>query len=140
MITYHKGSLFDAPEGSLLGHACNCKGVWGSGIAVDFKERFPEAFKVYEARCQKRGGVLVGTSYTIGRVVCLFTSDNYGPKVDHPDKIVQSTKEVASFLHNYAKITEIHIPKINSGKFKVPWHLTEKVLKESPVMFHVWEQ
>ncbi|KAK4904538.1 ADP-ribose 1''-phosphate phosphatase, partial [Elasticomyces elasticus] len=33
------GSLFDSPDGSALIHACNCMGVWGSGIANDFRER-----------------------------------------------------------------------------------------------------
>jgi hypothetical protein len=33
MIKYHKMSLFDVPTGSVLVHAVNNQGVWGSGIA-----------------------------------------------------------------------------------------------------------
>lgn len=51
-IKYIKGSLFDAPEGYILTHACNAQGVWGSGIAKEFKKRKPLAFKNYNLFCK----------------------------------------------------------------------------------------
>ncbi|KAJ5901529.1 hypothetical protein N7495_002057 [Penicillium taxi] len=45
------GNLFDAPEGSALIHACNSRGIWGSGIAKEFKERYPTAYGIYRNHC-----------------------------------------------------------------------------------------
>lgn len=136
MIEYHTGSLFDVQSG-YLGHACNCRGVWGSGIAVDFKRLFPEAFLAYSNRCQEFGRHLAGSAFIAGRVVCLFTSDGYGANVDTPAKIVEQTAWAVEQLEK-AGLTEINIPKINSGRFNVPWELTEKVLKNSTITFRVW--
>lgn len=34
-----------------IGHGVNTKGVMGSGIAVEFKKRYPEMFEVYKIAC-----------------------------------------------------------------------------------------
>ncbi|KAF8901267.1 hypothetical protein CPB85DRAFT_1324277 [Mucidula mucida] len=47
-IAHVKADLFTTPPlGSILIHACNSVGSWGAGIAVGFRENFPDAFVVY---------------------------------------------------------------------------------------------
>jgi predicted NUDIX family NTP pyrophosphohydrolase len=42
---------------------------------------------------------------------------------------------------NHSVIREIHMPKINSGLFKVPWEQTETVLKQFPeITFYVYSK
>ncbi|KAL4934542.1 uncharacterized protein BDV17DRAFT_286238 [Aspergillus undulatus] len=53
LITEIEGDLFDARDGAALIHACNCHGVWGSGIAKTFKQKYPAAFNAYKDYCQK---------------------------------------------------------------------------------------
>jgi ADP-ribose 1''-phosphate phosphatase len=137
MIEYRKGNLFDAPKGSMLLHACNCMGVWGSGVALTFKQKFPKAFGVYNRHCYSGLFSPVGTSLTIPDtdfiIGCLFTSHNYGKHVSPPDVIIKSTIEALNHLlsdDNLGKIQEIHSPKINSGLFRVPWEETEKVIND----------
>ncbi|OKL58438.1 ADP-ribose 1''-phosphate phosphatase [Talaromyces atroroseus] len=48
-----EGDLFDAPDGAALIHACNCLGSWGGGIAKSFKNKYPAAFKTYNAHCKR---------------------------------------------------------------------------------------
>ena len=45
--------LFDVHEVDALVNPVNCKGVMGKGIALEFKARFPESYKVYRAVCKK---------------------------------------------------------------------------------------
>lgn len=149
MVQHHKGSLFDAPKGSFVGHACNCQGVWGSGIAVEFKKRFKKSWDLYRETCManlisqtpKR---LLGTAYATAErdygVVCLFTSFDYGKNVDSPEDILESTYlAINDLAMMYPEITELHIPRINSGLFKVPWERTEEILmKAQGITFHVW--
>ncbi|EED13429.1 phosphatase, putative [Talaromyces stipitatus ATCC 10500] len=46
------GDLFDAPDGAVLIHACNCLGSWGGGIARVFKHKYPSAYKFYYNHCR----------------------------------------------------------------------------------------
>ncbi|GKZ26122.1 ADP-ribose 1''-phosphate phosphatase [Aspergillus brasiliensis] len=48
-----QGSLFDAPEGAALIHACNCRGTWGKGIARVFRSNYPAAFEIYRSHCRQ---------------------------------------------------------------------------------------
>jgi ADP-ribose 1''-phosphate phosphatase len=95
-ITYISGDLFAAPEGSILVHACNTKGSWGAGIALEFKNRFPDAYQQYRAHCLEHKDLLVGTCLVIPggdwSIACLFTSKAYGRAKDKPPQILEATK------------------------------------------------
>jgi ADP-ribose 1''-phosphate phosphatase len=128
-----KGSLFDAPKGSLLIHACNARGVWGTGIAVEFKKRFPESYAFYHGFCEQEKDKLVGVSilcpeengYAVG---CIISSNGYGKFKDSPADILKSTRlALPSILQENRPI---HSNMFNSGLFNVPWNDTEKILSE----------
>ncbi len=61
MITYYKGNLLDAPVDALV-NTVNTVGVMGKGIALMFKEAFPENFRAYEDAC-KREEIRVGQMF-----------------------------------------------------------------------------
>ncbi len=58
MITEAKGNLLTAPVEALV-NTVNTEGVMGKGIALQFKNAFPEMFKAYKAAA-KRGEVRLG--------------------------------------------------------------------------------
>lgn len=140
-LIYKKMSLFNAPEGSVLVHACNCKGVWGSGIAKEFKERFPAAERIYKETCDSFG--IIGTAqlissydvkqnssnYWIGN---LLTSRGFGSTLDTEDEILVNTVlalwNLCSNLQS-KNINTVYSNKFNSGLFKVPWEKTEAIIK-----------
>lgn len=133
-LKYEKISLFDAPPNSILVHACNSKGVWGSGIAKEFKERYPRAFKEYNEFCEYgvSGESIVSFDnyHFIGN---LITSSGYADTVDnHSVILVNTTLALHSLVcTDYCKINtlKIYSNKFNSGLFKVPWEETEAILK-----------
>lgn len=136
MIEYRNGDLFSAPTNAVLAHACNAQGVWGSGVAKEFKKRFPLAFKEYEQFCIEnlRSRELCGQSFLCTsdkqKVGCLITSHRYGADVDSPAEIMGATTIALSQLLSQLKPgEELHIPKINSGLFHVPWLDTEKCIE-----------
>ena len=49
-----RGDLFATPGLEALGHGCNCAGSMEKGIAVAFRERWPEMYAAYKARCRER--------------------------------------------------------------------------------------
>lgn len=58
MITIEKGNLLKAEVDALV-NTVNTVGVMGKGVAMQFKQAFPENFKSYEAAC-KKGEVKLG--------------------------------------------------------------------------------
>ena len=58
MIHYTKGNLLEADAEALV-NAVNTVGVMGKGIALLFKQRFPENMKQYALAC-KQGRVVTG--------------------------------------------------------------------------------
>ncbi len=52
MIEYKTGDIFTEDAEALV-NSVNCVGVMGRGIALQFKRRFPENFKAYEAACKR---------------------------------------------------------------------------------------
>ncbi len=61
MLRFTQGNLLDAPVDALV-NTVNTVGVMGKGIALMFKERFPENFRAYAAAC-KAGEVRVGEMF-----------------------------------------------------------------------------
>lgn len=53
MIHYVKGNLFDSDAEALV-NTVNTVGVMGKGIALQFKEAFPENFRVYHNACRNK--------------------------------------------------------------------------------------
>jgi ADP-ribose 1''-phosphate phosphatase len=134
-MIYRRANLFKAAEpGAILLHACNASGSWGAGIALQFKKRFPNAYKEYSNWCQKGPEELVGSYLKFKdkdvTIVCLFTSAGYGDKKDSEETIVKNTlKSVKAFIHSLPYRAVVNSPKINSGLFNVPWATTEKIIK-----------
>ena len=136
MIKYKQMSLFDAPEGSMLVHACNAQGVWGSGIAAEFKKRYPRSYKEYgeflDSQYTGVGDTFLHSQENKRHVVSMITSWDYGKKVDCPAVILVNTVLALDDFVNcltFDNKKPIYSNKFNSGMFKVPWTDTEKILQ-----------
>ncbi|CAG5162211.1 uncharacterized protein ALTATR162_LOCUS6180 [Alternaria atra] len=146
-LTHHTGNIFAAPPQTLLIHACNVQGAWGSGIAKAFKDTYPKAYTIYHAFCTKEhllksrpvptGSALLIPPVDAGKehwIGCLFTSAKYGKGKDKPDVIVGNTKPAMEMLLELVSmaggIEGVRMCKINSGKFGVEWERTRGVLED----------
>lgn len=139
-LTEVEGDIFDAPDNTLIIHACNTIGSWGAGIAAAFKQRYPNAFKTYQAHCKNSSPEkLIRTALVIPPqdgspkhwVGCLFTSKVYGRKKDSPQEILDATEPAMEDLIKQMgdEIEEVRICQINSGLFAVPWDASKAVLE-----------
>ncbi|XP_014562718.1 hypothetical protein COCVIDRAFT_83805 [Bipolaris victoriae FI3] len=143
-LTHHTGSLFTAPPGTLLLHACNTQGSWGSGIALAFKKQYPNAYTIYHAFCTKEHSPKTGNSVPVGTTLlippvdgdkghwigCLFTSRRYGKGKDAAGEILRNTgRAIEGCLGLLGllgeEVASVRMCRINSGKFGVPWERTE---------------
>ena len=119
MITFTKGNLLDANVEALV-NTVNEVGVMGKGIALMFKEAFPENFRQYEAAC-KRKEVQVGKMFVTHRDQLL------GPKwiVNFPTKkhwrsktrlewITEGLADLRKFVEEN-DVKSIAIPPLGTG-------------------------
>lgn len=138
-ILYRDGSLFEAPKDEMLVHSVNCQGRWGAGIALEFKEKYPEAYAGYVRYCDwakeegfvPTGSVEVARIDNVDRVACLFVSESFGLNREPPSKILQHThKAVAELFAAYPR-GKFHSARINSGKFTTPWEDTAQIIEDA---------
>ncbi|KAH8806840.1 hypothetical protein DL96DRAFT_1717522 [Flagelloscypha sp. PMI_526] len=135
-VTYIKGDLFSAPKGSILVHACNTVGSWGGGIALAFRDKYPQQFLEYKEHCASHTKAeLIGTCLLLEDplsghgIACLFTSKMYGKRKDKPEAILSATHQaVSDLLAQNTNQRPLHACRFNSGKFAVPWAQTEDIL------------
>src|SRR5271168_3580089 len=80
MIEYVQGNLLEADTEALT-NTVNTVGVMGKGIALMFKETFPENFKNYEAACKRK-------ELKVGKMFVSERQSFVGPKwiVNFPTK------------------------------------------------------
>lgn len=81
-IEYVTGDLLSAPKGSVIVHGCNAQGVMGSGVALQIKEQFPQAFAMYMAHYNTLGSLRLGEITTVEvderLIVNAITQEFYG--------------------------------------------------------------
>lgn len=69
MIKYTQGNLLEADAEALV-NTVNCVGIMGKGVALQFKQAFPDNFKQYEKAC-RAGKVVLGKVFIV-QVIDLF--------------------------------------------------------------------
>src|SRR6202171_1440754 len=126
MITFTEGNLLDAKAEALV-NTVNTVGVMGKGIALMFKEAFPENLRAYVDACKKK-------EIEVGRV---FVTERHnwvgGPKwiVNFPTKqhwrnpskiewIKEGLQELTRFIKEN-KVQSIALPPLGSGNGGLNW-------------------
>lgn len=125
MILYTQGNLLDAPAQALV-NTVNTVGVMGKGIALMFKEKFPENAKLYERAC-------AADELEPGSIFVTESSDMFGPRWiinfstkkhwRHPSKlewIRSGLAELRAFIAGN-KIESIAIPPLGAGNGGLEW-------------------
>src|SRR5206468_4250004 len=99
MISYVTGDLFSAPA-KVLVNTVNVVGVMGKGIALRFKQIYPEMFREYQALCES-GELQIGTLWiyrTPHKWILNFPTKKHWRDPSKPDYIEAGLKKfVASY-------------------------------------------
>ena len=140
MIEYTQGNLLDADVEALV-NTVNTVGVMGKGIALMFKESFPENYKAYAIACE-------ADEIVVGEVFSTYRTDMYGPKWivnfptkkhwRHPSKlewIEAGLEDLRSFIVEN-KVRSIAIPPLGAGNGGLNWTdvrpLVDRILGDLP--------
>lgn len=125
MIEYTTGNLLDADAEALV-NTVNTVGVMGKGIALMFKEAFPENFKKYEAAC-KSEQVQVGHMFVTGRDsvfgprwIINFPTKKHWRQPTKLDWIKEGLDDLVSVIQD-KKIKSIALPPLGCGNGGLDW-------------------
>lgn len=142
MIEYIEGDIFKSPA-QVIVNPVNTVGVMGKGLALSFKQRYPEMFTFYRAACEKK-------QFKIGKLMLWYAPDHWillFPTKENwrnPSKIEYIEKGLVKFVQTYAdkNINSIAFPKLGCGNGELSWDdvkpLMEKYLKALPIDIYIY--
>src|SRR5208282_176294 len=122
MLSFIKKSIFDI-NAQVYVNPVNCQGISGAGLALEFKNRYPDMFDCYEQSCKnqvlKPGGVCIWTnpdsngSYP-SYVWCVATMYNPGYRATNI-AIKRCLTSISELLNIYTEVNSIAMPAIGCG-------------------------
>ena len=125
MIDYRTGDILK-DESEALVNTVNCVGVMGRGIALQFKDAYPENFKEYAAAC-KRGDVKPGKmlvheikQLTGPRYIINFPTKRHWHGKSRIQDIESGLKALVETLRQ-KQIRSVAIPPLGSGLGGLEW-------------------
>ncbi len=147
MIEFRTGNLFDAETQALV-NTVNTQGVMGKGIALQFKERFRQNFKLYQDACKRGelepGKLLIVTEHlTEGdRIIINFPTKVEWFRRSQYNWIEAGLAALAKELMERS-IQSVALPPLGCGNGGLKWEkirpMIEKFLGELPILVVVYE-
>jgi len=125
MLEFKQGNLLEEDAQALV-NAVNCVGVMGKGIALQFKQAFPENFQQYKKACDAKE-VQPGRMFTVptGKLLNPKYIINFPTKRNWRDKskiedIQTGLKALVAEVQQLG-ITSIAIPALGCGNGGLDW-------------------
>jgi|SRR6185437_3199482 len=130
MLEFVKGDLFDVPA-DIRVNTVNCVGVMGAGVALAFKQRYPEMFKDYQRDC-KDGQVTPGTmhvwkSLTGDWIINFPTKRNWRERSRYED-IDAGLDDLRSYLKEFGSVT-VALPALGCGHGGLDWDRVSEMIR-----------
>ncbi|HTF70827.1 MAG TPA: macro domain-containing protein [Edaphobacter sp.] len=140
MLELMKGNLLDAPVQALV-NTVNTVGVMGKGIALQFKQAFPDNFKVYEAACKRHevvpGKMLVVPTHRFDNPKCIvnFPTKRHWKGKSRIEDIEIGLSDLVDVIRR-ENIRSIAVPPLGCGNGGLEWSTVrpkiEKALGQVP--------
>lgn len=129
MIKVLVGDLFES-ECQTLVNTVNTVGIMGTGIALEFKKRFPEMYEDYVKRCAE-GKVKLGEPYLYKRLtppwILNFPTKEHWRSVSKLSDIVRGLKYLEQHYKEWG-ITSIALPPLGCGHGQLEWNIVGPTL------------
>ena len=131
MITYIEyGDIFEIDNVHNYAHGCNCSGAMGKGIALQFKEKFPNMYAIYKQLCKdglfKPGDIFPFNYNNTSYVFNLGTQATWKTKATL-ESIEKSFHQMLLFASKN-NISKIAMPKIGAGLGGLDWKNVKTII------------
>lgn len=133
-IEYIKGDLLLAPQKMLI-HGCNDVGVMGSGVALQFRNKWPEVFTQYTKYCETNeniGGNVNFVQLNDGsKIIANAITQNFFGKDGKRYAKYDWIADCFHIINEYCSmigIEEIAMPMIGAGYGGGSWNVIEQII------------
>lgn len=148
MIHYKTGNLLDS-EAEALVNTVNTMGVMGKGIALQFKNMFPNNFKLYSKACKNKelkvGQLFVTEEEALllgKKIIINFPTKTNWRLPSEYEYIKAGLAELVKIIGE-KKIRSIAIPPLGSGNGGLDWNKVKQILelqlKNVDCEIHIYE-
>ncbi|PIV20092.1 MAG: Appr-1-p processing protein [Deltaproteobacteria bacterium CG03_land_8_20_14_0_80_45_14] len=129
MVKVLMGDILKSKAQTLV-NTVNCVGIMGKGIALKFKEQFPDMFNDYVARCN-RNEVRLGKPYLYKRLtppwILNFPTKGHWRSVSRIEDIVKGLKYLLQHYKEWG-ITSLAVPPLGCGQGQLEWKIVGPTL------------
>lgn len=148
MITYHTGNIFDSNVQAIV-NTVNTDGVMGKGIALQFKNNFPNNFKAYQKAC-KEGEVRVGKMFVYedenlivgNKIIVNFPTKTTWKKPSEYQYIQEGLDDLIKVIQE-KNIKSIAIPPLGTGNGGLNWEKVKAIIEDKlqnlNIDIHIYE-
>lgn len=138
MITVRTGNLLDSKAQTLV-NTVNCVGVMGKGIALQFRQRFPDMYQDYVSKCERRE-VRLGRPYVYKTLtppwILNFPTKDHWRSVSRLSDIVDGLKYLLAHYKEWG-IRSMAVPPLGCGNGQLEWQLVGPTLYRWLAMFEM---
>ncbi len=142
MLRYVDSPLFESPARVLV-NTVNTVGVMGKGVALEFKKRFPEMYRLYRDHC-KAGRLRVGQLWlyrTLGRWVLNFPTKAHWRSPSKTEYIRAGLEKLVA-TYQERGIDSISFPLLGCGNGRLDFDtqvrpLMEQYLRSLPIPVYI---
>lgn len=131
MLEFVRGDIFDIPA-DIRVNTVNCVGVMGAGVALAFKQRYPEMFKDYQEDC-KNGRVRPGKMHVwkslTGDWVINFPTKRDWREPSRYEDIDAGLDDLRSYLDSVGPVT-VALPALGCGNGGLDWKRVSVMIRE----------
>ena len=134
MIEYKNGDILREDVEAIV-NTVNCVGIMGRGLALQFKNKFPQNFKEYQLACTNKEvqlgkmfvhqtGQLINPKYIIN-----FPTKGHWKQNSKIEDISNGLDDLITIIEKYS-IKSIAIPPLGSGLGGLDWKMVKKLIEK----------
>lgn len=131
MLEFVKGDIFDV-SADIRVNTVNCVGVMGAGVALAFKQRYPDMFKDYQRDC-KGGRVTPGTMHVwkslTGDWIINFPTKRDWREPSRYEDIDAGLDDLRGYLDAVGPVT-IALPALGCGHGGLDWDRVSRMITD----------
>lgn len=125
-LSYVSGNIFDS-SAQVLTNPVNCVGVMGAGLALHFKDQYPEMFSDYRQKCLNKQ-VLPGVPYLWENRILNFPTKRHWRAYSRLDDIDSGLKYLSENYYLMG-IKSVAIPSLGCGHGGLKWEVVKPLIE-----------
>jgi len=132
------GDILQSGAQTLI-NTVNCVGIMGKGIALEFKNRFPDMFKEYEQKCQRKE-IKPGSPYLYSALIppqiVNFPTKDHWKSVSRLEDIEKGLKILLANYRDW-NITSLAIPPLGCGNGQLEWRVVGPLIYKYAIQMDI---